>query len=143
GAYAIAAIYQNEPKTLYVARLSSPLVIGVGTKEHFLASDPTALVEKTKKVVYLDDYEIAVITSESVKIKDIRKAVEVKREHEELDFDAEKAALGEYPHFMLKEIHEAPQTIQSAIRGRIRPETSTVKLGGLESVAEQLRFIDR
>src|SRR5690606_9281621 len=69
--------------------------------------------------------------------------VAVQRAAEELDFDNEKAALGDYPHFMLKEIFEAPQTIQSATRGRLRAETNTVKLGGLESVVQQLQFIDR
>lgn len=143
GAYAIAALYTEEPDCLYVARLSSPLVIGVGEGEHFLASDATALMERTKKVIYLDDYEVARIGKDDIKIHNIKHAVQVQREAEMLDYDAEKAALGDYPHFMLKEIYEGPQTIQSAIRGRIKPETNTVKLGGLESVTEQLRYIDR
>lgn len=143
GAYAIAALYANESNKLYVARLSSPLVIGIGKNEHFLASDATALMDKTKKVLYLDDYEVAVISYDEVKIHSIRHAVEVQREAEELDYDSEKAILGDFPHFMLKEIYEAPQTIQSATRGRLRPESNTVKLGGLESVTEQLRYIDR
>jgi glucosamine--fructose-6-phosphate aminotransferase (isomerizing) len=143
GAYAIAALNAKEPDCLYVARLSSPLVIGVGDGEHFLASDATAIMDRTKKVIYLDDYEIARICPDEVKIKNIQKAIQVQREAEMLDFDAEKAGLGEYPHFMLKEIHEGPQTIQSATRGRIKAETNTVKLGGLENVTEQLRYIDR
>jgi glucosamine--fructose-6-phosphate aminotransferase (isomerizing) len=143
GAYAIAAINANEPNCIYVARLSSPLVIGVGKGEHFLASDATALMDRTKKVIYLDDYEIARICPDEVKIKNIKEAIQVQREAEMLDFDAEKAGLGDYPHFMLKEIHEGPQTIQSATRGRIKAETNSVKLGGLENVAEQLRYIDR
>lgn len=143
GAYAIAALYVNEPETLYVARLSSPLVIGVGENEHFLASDATALVNKTKKVMFLDDYEIAEINYDGVKIHNLHKAVDVERLPEELDYDQEKASLGDFAHFMLKEIHEAPQTIQSATRGRLRPEFNTVKLGGLENVTEQLRYIDR
>lgn len=143
GAYAIAALSTNAPESLLVARLSSPLVIGVGDNEHYVASDATALLDRTKKVLYLDDYEIAAITSEGVTIQNFKDAVEVQRSHEELDFDTEKAALGDYPHYMLKEIHEAPQTIQSAMRGRIKIESNTVKLGGLESVVEQLRYIDR
>src|SRR3989344_2451349 len=143
GAYAIAAIYADDPDTLYAARLSSPLIIGVGKECHYLASDPTAVMEHTKKILFLDDYEIAVITAADVKIHNIKQAVEVTRQAEELDFDTQKAQLGDYPHFMLKEIFEAPQTIQSASRGRLRAETSTVKLGGLESVTEQLRYIDR
>ncbi len=143
GAYAIAALHTSEPETLYVARLSSPLVIGVGSKEHFIASDATALLSKTKKVIYLDDYELAAITPQGVKIHNYKQAHDVQRTAEELDYDAEKAALGDFPNFMLKEIHEAPQTVQAASRGRIKVETNTVKLGGLESVAEQLRYIDR
>lgn len=143
GAYAIAVMQAEEPDCLYVARLSSPLVIGVGKDEHFLASDATALMDRTKKVIYLDDYEIARICADEVKIKNIKEAVQVQREAEMLDFDAEKSGLGDYPHFMLKEIYEGPQTIQSATRGRIKAETNTVKLGGLDNVTEQLRYIDR
>ncbi|MBA3758778.1 glutamine--fructose-6-phosphate transaminase (isomerizing) [Candidatus Saccharibacteria bacterium] len=143
GAYAIGAVYAKEPGKIYVARLSSPLVIGVGVHENFLASDPTAIMEHTKKVIYLNDYEVAEISADDVKIHDIQKAIAVHREHEELDFDQEKAVLGDYPHFMLKEIFEAPQTIQSATRGRLRADTNTVKLGGLESVDQQLKYIDR
>lgn len=143
GAYAIVALYAKEPDTLYVARLSSPIVIGVGDHEHFLASDASALMDKTTKVLYLDDYEIAEITSENVKIHNIRQSLKVERAAEELGYTHEKAILGDFPHYMIKEIHEAPQTIQSASRGRLKPELNTVKLGGLESVTEQLRYIDR
>lgn len=143
GAYAIVALNSYDSNRIYVARLSSPLVIGVGEGEHFIASDPSALLHKTKKVIYLDDYEIATITSKSVDIHNIKHAVDVERAAEELDIDTEQAQLGDFPHYMLKEIFEAPQTIQSATRGRIRPETNTVKLGGLEAVEQQLRYIDR
>lgn len=143
GAYAIAAMNAHEPDSVYVARLSSPLVVGVGDGEHFIASDATALMDRTKKVIYLDDYEVAKITGDKIKIKNIKHEVMVQREAEQLDFDAEKAALGDYPHFMLKEIHEAPQTVQSATRGRIKAESNNVKLGGLDNVAAQLQFIDR
>jgi len=143
GAYAIAAVHSKDPNTIYVARLSSPLVIGIGQGEHFLASDATAIMDHTKKVIYLNDYEIAEISAGDVKIHDMQKEIAVHRAAEELDFDHEKAALGDFPHFMLKEIFEAPQTIQSAVRGRLRAETSTVKLGGLESVTQQLQYIDR
>jgi glutamine---fructose-6-phosphate transaminase (isomerizing) len=143
GAYAIVALTTNEPDKLFVARLSSPIVIGVGKDEHFLASDATAIMDRTKQVMYLDDYEIAEITKDAVHIHNFRKEAEVQRESEELDYDTEKATLGDYPHYMLKEINEAPQTIQSAIRGRLKPERNTVKLGGLESIIEQLRYIDR
>lgn len=143
GAYAIAALYSHTPEKLYVARLSSPLVIGVGEGEHFLASDATALLSKTKKVLYLDDYEIAVINPDTVDIHNFKHSVDVERAAELLDYDTEKATLGDFPHYMLKEIFEAPQTVQSASRGRVKPESHTVKLGGLEAVEDQLQFIDR
>ncbi|MBI3624255.1 glutamine--fructose-6-phosphate transaminase (isomerizing) [Candidatus Saccharibacteria bacterium] len=143
GAYAIAAIYSKDPDTLYAARLSSPLIIGVGDSCHYIASDPTAIIEHTKKVIFLNDYEVAVLTKTKAKIHNIKQEAQVSRQTEELDFDVQRAQLGDFPHFMLKEIYEAPQTIQSATRGRIRVESSTVKLGGLENVAEQLRYIDR
>ncbi len=143
GAYAIAALHADDPDTLYAARLSSPLILGVGDKCHYIASDPTAVMEHTKKVIFLDDYEVAVLTKDDVQIHNIKKEVQVTRQAEELDFDIQRAQLGDYPHFMLKEIYEAPQTIQSATRGRVRTELNTVKLGGLENVAEQLRYIDR
>ncbi len=143
GAYAIAAVSTHDPDALYAARLSSPLVIGVGKQEHYLSSDPMAIMQHTKKVIYLDDFEVARITAKTCSIQSLKTAQAVSRIPEELGFDQEQAELGEFPDFMLKEIHEAPQTIQSAIRGRIKPETNTVKLGGLESVVQQLRYIDR
>ncbi len=143
GAYAIAALHAAEKDKLYVARLSSPLVIGVGNHQHFVASDAAALMNKTKKVLYLDDYEIAVINPKSIKIHHLQHARDVYREAEILDYDHEKANLGDFPHYMLKEIYEAPQTIRLASLGRANSRTHTVKLGGLESVEEQLRHIDR
>ena len=143
GAYAIVAISSYEPKKLFVARLSSPLVIGVGKSEFVIASDPTAILAHTKEVIFLQDHEIAIITPDTYTIKDIRQSKEITRKAERLDFDVDEASLGEYPNFMLKEIFEAPQTIRSAILGRIRPETNTVKLGGIENVMSQLAYCDR
>lgn len=143
GAYGIAAVYSNEPDKIFVARLSSPLVIGVGISENFVASDASAIMDHTKKVIYLNDYEIAEITASKVQLLDIHKDVIRQREAEDLEYDNEVSEIGEYPHYMLKEIFETPQTIQSATRGRLRGDTNTVKLGGLEIVSEQLRYIDR
>jgi glucosamine--fructose-6-phosphate aminotransferase (isomerizing) len=143
GAYAIAAVTTYEPNTLYAARLSSPLVVGVGEGEFILASDPTALMEHTKKVIYLNDYDVAVLHQDSYEIHNLKHEKPVSREAELLDFDAETAALGDFPHFMLKEIYEAPATIQAATLGRVRADSSIVKLGGLENVVNQLKYIDR
>jgi glucosamine--fructose-6-phosphate aminotransferase (isomerizing) len=144
GAYAIAAVSTYEPDTLYAARLSGPLVVGIGEDEFILASDPAAILAHTNEVLYLDDYEcIALHRDGSHELTNFKEAHIVMRKAEILDLDGRDTALGAYPHFMLKEIHEIPAAIRSAISGRIRIETNTVKLGGLETVADQLRYIDR
>ncbi|MBA3758738.1 glutamine--fructose-6-phosphate transaminase (isomerizing) [Candidatus Saccharibacteria bacterium] len=143
GAYAIAAVYANDPDSIFVARLSSPLVIGVGESAHYVASDATAIMQHTKKVVYLNDYEVAVVKKAKVHIEDLRANINTSREAQELEHDLETAELGQYEHFMAKEIDEGPQTIQSASRGRLRLDGNIVKLGGLESVEAQLKYIDR
>jgi len=143
GAYSIAAISINEPGTLYAARLSSPLVIGVGEGENILASDPTAIMEHTKKVIYLEDYDVAKITADKVSVRNLKEDKTAEPKTELLDFDNEQSVLGDYPNFMLKEIFEAPATIKSATLGRIRVDSGTVKLGGLENVLRQLKHIER
>ncbi len=143
GAYAILAMTVKEPDTLFAARLSSPLVIGVGADEFIVASDPSAVMEHTKEVIYLQDYELICISPTGHVIKNIQNAETVIHEIEQLDFDINQASKGDYAHFMLKEIYEAPATIRSATLGRVRAETNTIKLGGLESVTGQLRYIDR
>jgi glucosamine--fructose-6-phosphate aminotransferase (isomerizing) len=143
GAYAITALYAREPDSLYAARLSSPLILGVGKEEFIIASDPTAVMEHTKEVVYLDDYEMVVIRKGKYHIKNTKRSTLVKRLSERLDFDFEQAQKGDYPDFMLKEIHEAPQTIRLATLGRTKPHSPDVKLGGLETVLQQLNYIDR
>lgn len=143
GAYAIAALYIDKPEVIYVARLSSPIVIGVGEDENFIASDPSALIKNTKKVIFLNDYEVAEITSKEVNIESLDGVKTAAKEIIELDYEAEESEMGKFPHFMLKEIYEAPATIESAIRGRVKPAINTVKLGGLESVKHQLSDIKR
>lgn len=144
GAYAIAAISTAEPNTLYAARLSSPLVVGIGKDEFIVGSDPAAILAHTKEVLYLDDYElIALHQGGTHELMNFKEAHIVKRSAELLDIDAGDAALGAYPHYMLKEIHEAPATIRTATSGRIKLDSATVKLGGLDNVREQLKYIDR
>jgi glucosamine--fructose-6-phosphate aminotransferase (isomerizing) len=144
GAYGIVVATSAEPDTLYAARLSSPLVFGVAEDALIVASDPSAIMEHTKKVIYLNDYEFVCLHSDgSYDIKDFEHDTVVEREVETLEYDAAQASLGDYPHFMLKEIFEIPATLRSATLGRIKLESNTVKLGGLESVAEQLKYIDR
>jgi glucosamine--fructose-6-phosphate aminotransferase (isomerizing) len=143
GAYSVVMVTTLTPDTLYAARLSSPLVIGIGNHENFIASDPTPIMEHTKRVIFLNDYEAVVVTSESCEIFHVEKGKLEDRQPEELDYDPEQAALGDFPHFMLKEIYEAPQTVRSALLGRLRVEQNLIKLGGLDLVEEQLRYIER
>jgi glucosamine--fructose-6-phosphate aminotransferase (isomerizing) len=143
GAYSIVAISTSQPDTLYAARLSSPLVIGVGEGENFLASDASAIMEHTKKVIYLEDYDIAVLTKTDVSVRNLKQDKTTEPKVELLDYENEEALLGDFPNFMLKEIYETPGAIRSATLGRAVVDQNLVKLGGLESVLGQLKYIDR
>jgi glucosamine--fructose-6-phosphate aminotransferase (isomerizing) len=145
GAYAIVVMDQNDPSMLVAARKASPLVIGIGEQEYFLASDATPIVEHTKKVVYLNDEEIAVLPLDGeLIIRTIGNEVQTPF-IEELDMTIEKLEKGGYDFFMLKEIHEQPQTIADCMRGRLNAEEGWVRLGGIEEhanrIAQASRFI--
>jgi glucosamine--fructose-6-phosphate aminotransferase (isomerizing) len=143
GAYAIVMCTSLQPDTVYAAKLSSPLVLGVGKDELFLASDPTAIINKTNEVVFIDDYEMLALYDNTYTIKNIKTDEAVSKIAEKLDYDVDTVPLGDFPDYTLKEIFEAPQTIRSATLGRTSAETRSIKLGGLEAVADQLRYIDR
>ncbi len=142
GTYALAIIAREDPNKIVAAKRSSPLLIGVGENEHILASDASAVIGRTKKVIYLDEGEVAVLTPESFSIFDINK---IKKEKivDEIDWDLEEAQKGGYKHFMLKEIMEEPEAIQNAIIGRTIEQEGNVKLGGLESVDDKLRNVEK
>lgn len=142
GAYALAILDAKNPETLYATRLSSPLVIGVGQGENFLASDPSALIGKTKDVIYLNDGEVAQISKSNINITNLENK-ETPLEIVRLEWDLEQAQKGDFPHFMLKEIFEGPEVIRSAFRGRIKSKDNLVKLGGLEQVADKLPEVRR
>ena len=137
GAYAFGIILADEPKAIYFARLGSPLVLGLGEGEFFLASDPTALAGLVKKVVYLEDGQRGKITPEGFWVSPTRTKIEA------LDLDVEEARKGDFPHFMLKEIFEGPEVVKSAFRGRLLLKEGDVRLGGLMSVSEELERIKR
>jgi glucosamine--fructose-6-phosphate aminotransferase (isomerizing) len=143
GAYSIVAISTKQPDTLYAARLSSPLIIGIGDNENFLASDPSAIMAHTKKVMYLEDYDVAVLTTSEVKVRNLKEEKKPKPKVELLDYDNPESLLGDFPNFMMKEIFETPAAIKAASTGRAVPGQNLVKLGGLESVLGQLKYIDR
>lgn len=142
GTYALAIIAKEDPGKIVAARSSSPLLIGVGDGENMLGSDASAVISKTKKVVYLQDGEVAVLTADNFSIFDLNN---VAREGivQEIEWDLEEAQKSGYKHFMLKEIMEEPETIRNATMGRLIPDEGMVKLGGLDSVEERLRDIDR
>ncbi|AZI27068.1 glutamine--fructose-6-phosphate transaminase (isomerizing) [Pedobacter sp. G11] len=142
GAYAIVVMDKNQPDRLYVARKGSPLVIGVGNGEHFVASDATPIIEYTKNVIYLNDNEIAVINKDELLIKRLDNLIQTPT-IQELNMKLEILEKGGYEHFMLKEIFEQPRSIRDCMRGRIYPELGKVQLGGIKEFANKLKNIDR
>ena len=142
GTYGLAIISKRDPNKLIVARNSSPLLVGIGDNEYIVASDASAIVGYTNKVIYLNDEEIGVITPNNFQILTLDNQP-VKRDIKELEWDIKEAEKGGYPHFMLKEIMEQPEAIENAIRGRLIRKEGLAKLGGLESVENKLRQIKK
>lgn len=142
GTYGLLISYAKEPGTVITARMGSPVVLGLGNGENFIASDATPILRHTKEVVFLNDGDIAIITPTSHRVRTLSKS-EIDRPAETVDWDTEEASKGGYPHFMLKEIHEAPEVLENAIRGRLIPKEGRAKLGGIESVAPALADLDR
>ena len=142
GTYALAIISKKDPQKLVLAKNSAPLLIGLGEKEFLAASDPSAVITQTKKVIYIDDGEIAVLTHDNFSITDL---AETKKEKpvEEIEWNLEEAQKSGYPHFMLKEIMEQPESVSNSLRGRLILDSGLAKLGGLEQVANKLREIER
>ncbi len=142
GAYAIVIMSADEPDVLIAARKGSPMVIGVGKGEYFVASDATPIVEYTKNVIYLNDNEIAYIHRNELLIKNIDNTIQTPYIYE-LDMKLEMLEKGGYDHFMLKEIYEQPRSILDCMRGRIYPEQGKVQLGGIKEYKEKLKNVDR
>ena len=142
GAYAIVIMDKNDPEELIAARKGSPMVLGVGKDEYFIASDASPIIEYTKNVIYLNDNEIAFIRRDELLIKSIDNVVQIPYVHE-LELKLEMLEKGGFDHFMLKEIYEQPRSIKDCMRGRIYPESGQVQLGGIKEYAEKLKNIDR
>ncbi len=142
GTYGICVMSNFEPGKMIAARKGSPLVLGVGEGEYIIASDATAIIPHTRQVVYLLDGEMVTITKDGFSIKTTEDE-KIERELEEITFDLEQIEKGGYEHFMLKEINEQPDSIMNTMRGRIIKENGLVKLGGLVSVIEKLRYAPR
>ena len=142
GTYALAIISKNDPEKLVLAKNSAPLLIGLGEQEYLAASDPSAVITHTKKVIYLDDGEIAVLTPENFFIQNSNQD-RIEKTIYQIDWNIEEAQKGGYPHFMLKEIMEQPESITNSLRGRLIIDQGLAKLGGLELVQDKLREIER
>jgi glucosamine--fructose-6-phosphate aminotransferase (isomerizing) len=142
GTYGIAVVHADHPDMIVGARRGSPLLIGVGRNENFLASDVSAIIAHTRRVVYLNDFEIVTITRDDFQVSTIEAAT-VNPQIREVEFAAEEVERGKFPHFMLKEIFEQPHAVQNAFRGRLSHEEATARLGGLNLNPGELRSVDR
>jgi len=142
GTYGIVAMHLDEPERLIAARMGSPIVVGGQEDEYYIASDATPILPYTKKVIFLDDGEIADVSRHGIEICTLNDQP-VEKEIEELDWDENQAQLQGFPHFMLKEIFDQPEVFQDAIRGRCDFSDGTARLGGLNMNEEQMRSINR
>jgi glucosamine--fructose-6-phosphate aminotransferase (isomerizing) len=142
GAYVIVLLDKEAPDTLIAARKGSPLVIGIGKNEHFLASDASPIIEYTKEVVYVNDYELAIIRQDELILKNLgneRQTPYITK----LDMELAAIEKGGYEHFMLKEIFEQPQTVYDCLRGRLDAQAGTITMSGIQKYADQIIAANR
>ena len=142
GTYGLAVLFRNYPDVIVAARLGSPLVVGIGAGEHFLASDASPLAGYAEKIVYLTDHQIAIITKDSLKIKN-RELGHVQHSIEQLQCEEADVSLNGFPHYMLKEIHEQPESLTNAMRGHLNSDDATAMFGGLNLTPQQLGSVNR
>ena len=137
GTYGLAIVHSETPDQIIIARKGSPLLLGLGDGEMFIASDASPIIEHTKKVVYLDDGEVAIVTKDGYEVKTIDD-VSLTKEVHELAMSVEEIEKSGYPHFMLKEIFEQPNSISDCLRGRLDVKNHRIQLGGLVDVMDKL-----
>jgi len=142
GAYGLGIICTKEPDKIFAAKKGSPLVIGVGDGENFIASDATPIVEYTQKVIYLNDDDLAIIKKDQIILKTIRNEM-IKLDVKEVDLKIGEIDKEGFDHFMLKEIFEQPRAIHDTFRGRVLPDRSGIMLGGLHDVLDTMAQADR
>jgi glucosamine--fructose-6-phosphate aminotransferase (isomerizing) len=142
GTFGLAIIFREWPKSIFAARLGSPLVIGVGDGEHFLASDAQPLVGFTEKIVYLADNQVAIVNADSLQVTH-REAGLVAHDVKALNVESNQVDLGQYDHYMLKEIFEQPEALRNTMRGRLNEHDATAVFGGLNLTPQELRKVNR
>lgn len=138
GAYGLAIICTDEPDKLFGTRKGSPLVLGIGKGENFLASDATPIVEYTDKMIYLNDEELVIATADEIRLTNIHENVDKQINVTKVDLSIDNIDKGNFPHYMLKEIHEQPLTIADTLRGRLLPDAHEIHLGGIADVMPRL-----
>ena len=144
GAYAIAVFDKNKPNEIVVAKLGSPLAIGIGEDEFFIASDASPFIEFTKNAIYLEDEEMAIVRRDKkIKIRKIKDDSEVNPSMQELKFNLEQIEKGGYEHFMLKEIHEQPNAIRDTYRGRLLAKEGIIRMAGIDDNIEKFLNANR
>jgi glucosamine--fructose-6-phosphate aminotransferase (isomerizing) len=142
GTYGIVVLFRDYPDVLIAARLGSPLVLGVGANEHFIASDASPLVGHTEKIVYLTDHQVAVVTADTLRVSH-RDHGSVQHSIEVLQVDSMDVTLNGHEHYMLKEIYEQPESLRNAMRGRMCEDDATAIFGGLNLTAQELGSVKR
>lgn len=142
GTYGLGILHKSLPGVLFGARRGSPLVLGIGKGEHFLSSDVSALVSHTREVVYLKDYELAILHADSFQVTSLT-GQGCSYEINTVEFGVEDVTKGKFPHYMLKEIYEQPNSLRDTMRGRLSIEDATAKLTGLDMTNAQLRAVER
>jgi glucosamine--fructose-6-phosphate aminotransferase (isomerizing) len=142
GTYGIAVISSKEPDKIVAARKGSPLLIGIGEGENYIASDVAAILAHTREVVYLDDGELAIVTRDGYEVCDLDQQI-IKKRVNRIDWDLDEIEKGGFAHFMLKEIFEQPTTIENTMRGRLVTDEGFSKLGGLNLTMEELQNLDQ
>jgi glucosamine--fructose-6-phosphate aminotransferase (isomerizing) len=143
GTYGIAVISAKDPEKIVAARKGSPLLIGLGEGENYVASDVAAILQHTRQVVYLDDGEMAILTRDGYEVCDLNAQIVKKKKVTRIEWDLDQIEKGGFDHFMLKEIFEQPTTIQNTMRGRLVTEEGFSKLGGLNLTKEELQNLDQ